>query len=251
MPVNSMSNILVFDASSSWCSAALSVEGTVYSVAELQPRKHAQLILPMIENLCQQANIKPKDLDGIAFGKGPGSFTGLRIAISVAQGLSLATGARLYGISSLKALAWQGMKQLSNESCDNKPSDHKQILAIMNAHMGEVFYAAYDNTEQGLVAVIEDSLCKPENVDVSQLEIAQLTGAGDGFQFSVELPDSIAALNSINEEISPMAESMMDLALQAWNNGSFTEADQQQPVYLRDTVAWKKLAEQPSLLKRS
>ncbi len=246
MSVNSMSNILVFDASSAWCSVALSVGGTLYSVAEMQPRKHAQLILPMIENLCGQANIKPKELDGIAFGKGPGSFTGLRIAISVAQGLSLATGARLYGISSLKALAWQGMKQLSGEQLSNK-----QMLAIMNAHMGEVFYAAYRNTKQGLIADIEDSLCKPEQVDLSLLDMPQWAGAGDGFQFSDELPDSIDSLKCIDEETYPMAESMMDLALEAWNNGSFTEAEHQQPVYLRDTVAWKKLAEQPSLLKRN
>jgi tRNA threonylcarbamoyladenosine biosynthesis protein TsaB len=251
MSVNSMSNILVFDASSAWCSVALSVGGTLYSVAEMQPRKHAQLILPMIENLCGQANIKPKELDGIAFGKGPGSFTGLRIAISVAQGLSLATGARLYGISSLKALAWQGMKQLSSEQLSNSQISDKPVLAIMNAHMGEVFYAAYRNAEEGLTAVIEDSLCKPEHVDLSSLDMPQWTGAGDGFQFSGELPDSIGTLKSINEETYPMAESMMDLALEAWNSGSFTEAEHQQPVYLRDTVAWKKLAEQPSLLKRN
>lgn len=235
-----MSNILVFDASSAWCSVALSVDGKLYAAAEMQPRKHAQLIMPMIEDVCLQANVKPADLDGIAFGKGPGSFTGLRIAISVAQGLSLATGARLYGISSLEALAWQGMKQVSET----------QILALMNAHMGEVFYAAYRNTENGLVEVIEDGLCKPEQLDVSLLDLTQWVGAGDGFQFLSELPESVNSLNSIHENIFPMAESMMDLAITAWDNGKFTEAELQQPVYLRDTVAWKKLAEQPSLLKK-
>ena len=240
MPVNSMSNILVLDASSAWCSVALSVKGILYSVAEKQPRKHAQLIMPMIEDVCQRAGIKPIELDGIAFGKGPGSFTGLRIAISVAQGLSLATGARLFGISSLEALAWQGMKELSNN----------QVLAIMNAHMGEVFYGAYRKTEQDLLAVIEDNLAKPEHVDLSALDIAQWLGAGDGFQFSAELPEDIANLISIDADIYPLAESMMDLALDAWKNDFFTAPELQQPVYLRDTVAWKKLAEQPSLLKK-
>ena len=240
MPVNSMSNILVLDASSAWCSVALSVKGILYSVAEKQPRKHAQLIMPMIEDVCQRAGIKPIELDGIAFGKGPGSFTGLRIAISVAQGLSLATGARLFGISSLEALAWQGMKELSNN----------QVLAIMNAHMGEVFYGAYRKTEQDLLAVIEDNLAKPEHVDLSALDIAQWLGAGDGFQFSAELPEDIANLISIDADIYPLAESMMDLALDAWKKDFFTAPELQQPVYLRDTVAWKKLAEQPSLLKK-
>jgi tRNA threonylcarbamoyladenosine biosynthesis protein TsaB len=240
MSVNSMSNILVLDASSAWCSVALSAKGTLYSAAEMQPRKHAQLIMPMIDDICQQAGIKPRELDGIAFGKGPGSFTGLRIAISVAQGLSLATGARLFGISSLEALAWEGMKQLSIQ----------QMLVIMNAHMGEVFYGAYRNTEQGLVAVIADSLGKPDQVDFSELDMPQWTGAGDGFQFSAELPESIADLDGIHQETSPMAESMMDLAMAAWNTDRFTAAEFQEPVYLRDTVAWKKLAEQPSLLKK-
>lgn len=235
-----MSNILVFDTSSAWCSVALSVKGTLYCTAQKQPRKHAQLIMPMIEDVCQRAGIKPVELDGIAFGKGPGSFTGLRIAISVAQGLSLATGARLYGISSLAALAWQGMEKLG---C-------RQVLAIMNAHMGEVFYGAYENTDSGIIAVIDDCLAKPEYVNFSTLALSQWVGAGDGFQFIEQLPAGTDTLKCIDEDIFPMAESMMTLALNAWDQGLFTEAELQQPVYLRDTVAWKKLAEQPSLLKR-
>jgi tRNA threonylcarbamoyladenosine biosynthesis protein TsaB len=250
MPVNSMSNILVFAASSAWCSVALNVNGVLYSLAEMQPRKHAQLIMPMIDDVCNRASIKAIEIDGIAFGKGPGSFTGLRIAISVAQGLSLATGARLYGISSLKALAWQGMKQLSNEHAPNKLPANEQVLAIMNAHMGEVFYGAYRNTEQGLVAVIDDSLAKPAQVNLAALEMSQWTGVGDGFQFTPELPGNITELKRVQEDTYPMAESMMDLALQAWEKDYFTAAELQQPVYLRDTVAWKKLAEQPSLLKK-
>jgi tRNA threonylcarbamoyladenosine biosynthesis protein TsaB len=246
MLVNSMSNILVFDASSSWCSAALSINGKLYSAAQLQPRKHAQLIMPMINDLCQQAGIKPKQLDGIAFGKGPGSFTGLRIAISVAQGLSLATGAKLFGISSLQALAWQGMKI----------TDAEYVIAIMNAHMGEVFYSAYQKTEHGLIAIVEDSLAKPEQVDFSRLTdnqaLADLSwlGAGDGFQFKEQMPQVMSVVETVDEEISAMAESMMDIALVAWQEDLFTAAEFQEPVYLRDTVAWKKLAEQPSLLKK-
>lgn len=242
MLIFSMSNILVFDTSSSWCSVALSANGRLYCLAEEQPRKQAQLIMPMIDNVCQQAGIKPKELDGIAFGKGPGSFTGLRIAISVAQGLSLATGARLYGMSSMQALAWQAMKQEGAE----------HVLAIMNAHMGEVFYGAYSKLADAMTeCVIPDALCRPEQVDISTLNPdLKWFGAGDGFQFEAELPDTVMQLSSINTRIAPLAESMMDLALQAWENDEFTAAEYQQPVYLRDTVAWKKLSEQPSLLKK-
>lgn len=241
-----MSNILVFDTSSSWCSAALNINGRLYSVSEKQPRKHAQLLMPMIDGLCQEAGIKPAQIDGIAFGKGPGSFTGLRIAISVAQGLALATGAKLYGISSLQALAWQAMKQ----------EGVTRVVAMMNAHMGEVFYGAYKNlNDSGIETVIDDALCKPEQVDLSTItndltaSISWL-GAGDGFQFEAELPEGIKQLSAIEQDVFPLAESMMDLAMVAWNNNEFTAAELQQPVYLRDTVAWKKLAEQPSLLKK-
>ena len=245
-----MSNILVFDASSSWCSVALSVNGTLYSAAEKQPRKHAQLIMPMIEGLCQQAGIQPNQLEGIAFGKGPGSFTGLRIAISVAQGLSLATGAKLYGISSLQALAWQAMKL----------TDADHVIAIMNAHMGEVFFAAYERGENNnasaahsplLTATLGDALTQPELVDISALNTASTwLGAGDGFEFIEQMPQVAEVIRDHDIALSPMAESMMDLALWAWQNNQFTTAEKQQPVYLRDTVAWKKLAEQPSLLKK-
>lgn len=255
-----MSNILVFDTSSSWCSVALSANGTLYSAAELQPRKHAQLIMPMIDEVFSKAGIKPNELDGIAFGKGPGSFTGLRIAISVAQGLSLATGARLYGMSSLRAAAWQAMKQ----------KDVEHVLTIANAHMGEVFYGAYSSVASHVVdqdspqinsqdekripvihCVIPDALCKPESVDISALD-KQLDwfGAGDGFQFEDELPAKVMELSAIDLGIAPLAESMMDIALLAWSEGKFTAPEYQQPVYLRDTVAWKKLSEQPSLLKK-
>lgn len=256
-----MSNILVFDTSSSWCSVALSANGTLHTMAELQPRKHAQLIMPMIDEVFNKAGIKPSELDGIAFGKGPGSFTGLRIAISVAQGLSLATGARLYGMSSLRAAAWQAMKQ----------KDAEHVLTITNAHMGEVFYGAYSSVSSHVVTerraqdsphdekhcpaihcVIPDTLCKPECVDISALD-QQLDwfGAGDGFQFENELPAKVMKLSAIDLDIAPLAESMMDIALLAWNKGEFTAPEYQQPVYLRDTVAWKKLSEQPSLLKKT
>ena len=243
-----MSNILVFDTSSAWCSVTLSAKGIIHSVAEMQPRKHAQLIMPMIDDVCQRAGIKPTELDGIAFGKGPGSFTGVRIAISVAQGLSLATGARLYGISSLAALAWQGMKKMTDASTDSLAA--QQVLAVMNAHMGEVFYGAYHYSDHRLEAVIEDRLTKPAGVDISTLEASNWIGMGDGFQFLTEMPEAVSSLNSIDEDVYPMAESMMDLAIRAWDDGLFTAAELQEPVYLRDTVAWKKLAEQPSLLKR-
>ena len=140
------------------------------------------------------------------------------------------------------------MKKMTDASTDSLAA--QQVLAVMNAHMGEVFYGAYHYSDHRLEAVIEDRLTKPAGVDISTLEASNWIGMGDGFQFLTEMPEAVSSLNSIDEDVYPMAESMMDLAIRAWDEGLFTAAELQEPVYLRDTVAWKKLAEQPSLLKR-
>lgn len=240
-----MANILVFDTSSQWCSVSLSADGELYSRAELQPRKHAQLLLPMIDAVLAEAGISPQKLDGVAYGKGPGSFTGLRIAISAAQGICLATETPALGISSLEALAWQAMEKYSVA----------HVLAITNAHMGEVFCGAYrrniqSETKQGLLAAeFEDCLIQPDNFDPKCVEdIKTYIGAGDGFPLLV--PEQYDGIASVDEDIAPLASSMMALAQNAWERQSFSPIEEHQPVYLRDTVAWKKLSEQPSLLKK-
>jgi len=237
-----MANLLVFDTSTEWCSAAVISEQGRFHVAQQQPRKHAQLLMPMIDDVMKQAQMTPAQLDGIAFGKGPGSFTGLRIAISVAQGLCLASGAKALGISTLQALAWQAMKI---HPC-------KQVLASINAHMGEVFYGGYRATEGAPEAIVADGLCKPEAFDFNQFDQPeQWFGAGDGLALLKDsMPEKVAGLSSADAELAPLAAQMLDLAIVAWQRGEFTDIDQQQPVYLRDSVAWKKLSEQPSLLKK-
>jgi len=237
-----MANLLVFDTSTEWCSAAVITEHGRFHTAEQQARKHAQLLMPMIDDVLKQAGIRPAELDGIAFGKGPGSFTGLRIAISVAQGLCLASGAKALGISTLQGLAWQTMQETNAD----------KVLACLNAHMGEVFYGGYQKTEQAPQAIVADALCKPENFDFDLFApAADWQGAGDGMKLLADSSaEQIASLSAVHADKVPLAEKMLDLALFAWQQGQFTEIDQQQPVYLRDSVAWKKLSEQPSLLKK-
>lgn len=235
-----MANLLVFDTSTEWCSAAVINERGRFYVADKQPRKHAQLLMPMIEDVMQQAGMRPAELDGIAFGKGPGSFTGLRIAISVAQGLCLATGAKALGVSSLQALAWHAMQTTD------------AVLACMNAHMGEVFYAAYRSTDRAPEALLKDALCRPEGFDFKSFSKAgDWHAAGDGLSLlEAAAPEKMAEFPFQHPQLAPQAETLLDLAVMAWENGEFSEIDQQQPVYLRDSVAWKKLSEQPSLLKK-
>jgi len=241
-----MTNLLVVDASSSFCSVAVQKGEQRFSAQQEQPRKQAQILLPMVKDILAQAELSVNELDGIAFGSGPGSFTGIRIATSIIQGLSLANEIPVYGISSLQAQAWQAYKLHGWEN----------ILPIMNAHMGELFLAGYQIQDNQLVELSQPQVIKTENLSETNLISVLPTGqywkvAGDGAGFIDEFPNDLQQLiNEHDSGVRTIAESMLDLAITAWQQNEFDRAETQQPVYLRDSVAWKKVSEQPSLLKR-
>ena len=227
-----MTTLLVVDASSTLCSVALTHQQQTWHLVEEQPRRQAQLLLPMVAEVLKRAQISKHELQGIAYGRGPGSFTGIRIAASVTQGLSLALSLPVCGISSLLALAQAAFLQ----------TDAAQVLAVMNAHMGEVFWGRFARHAdlcqiQGIEQVGIPELCANE--------IKNFSGAlaGDGLTLLPEYDQSLAKLQ-------PQASMMLPLALHAWQQGLFSSIEQHLPVYLRDSVAWKKLDEQPSLLRR-
>lgn len=241
-----MANLLVLDASASECSVALSVNGEVTDTCQSQPRKQTQVLMPMVKSLLTNANVKPSELDGIAFGNGPGSFTGIRIATSLVQGLSLAHDIPVLGISSLQGQAWQAYKT----------HGWQNVIAIMNAHMGEIFLAAYQIKDDKIECLQPPKVLKLENLAQLQLEDKILADqswniAGDGAQFLEQMPQSLQQkIAQCDEQAVPMANTMLQLAEKAWQQDLFTDAEQQQPVYLRDSVSWKKISEQPSLLKK-
>ena len=241
-----MTNLLVVDASSSICSVAVQKGEQRFSAQQEQPRKQAQILLPMVKDILAQAELSVEQLDGIAFGSGPGSFTGIRIATSIIQGLSLMNDIPVYGMSSLQAQAWQA----------HKLHGWKNILPIMNAHMGELFLAAYQIQDDQLVELSQPQVIKTENLSqadlVSILEDGQSWKvAGDGSEFIQQFPNDLQQLIEDHDtSVRPIADSMMDLAVIAWQQNKYDRAETQQPVYLRDSVAWKKVSEQPSLLKR-
>lgn len=227
-----MTTLLVVDASSTLCSVALTHQQQTWHLVEEQPRRQAQLLLPMVAEVLQRAQISKSELQGIAYGRGPGSFTGIRIAASVTQGLALALSLPVYGISSLQALAQAAFVQTSAT----------QVMAIMNAHMGEIFWASFVREAELSRALSVERVGAPE---FCAQDIKSFSGllAGDGLAFLPEQDQSWAGLQ-------PLAEMMLPLALDAWHKNLFSQADQHLPVYLREGVAWKKLDEQPSLLRR-
>ena len=229
-----MSCLLIVDASSSLCSVALSQGDVSWSQCEDQPRRHAQRLLPMVDDILSAAGIKKAQLQGIAYGRGPGSFTGIRIAASVLQGIAFALDLPVCGISSLQSVA---LKALQNTQADN-------VMAIMDAHMGEVFWGHFQRDGELCHLVGTEHVGSP---DQCLQALANFDGiaAGDG----LTLP-AFSACAQDWATVQPQADIMLLLAQAAWQRGEFGSAEQHQPVYLRDSVAWKKLDEQPSLLRR-
>src|SRR5690554_5815499 len=135
--------LLALDTATEACSAALLHEGRVFHCAEVVPREHAQRLLPMIESLLQQAQIQLEQVDALVFGRGPGAFTGVRIATGMVQGLAFATGKPVIGISNLAALAQRAYRE----------HGATQVCAAIDARMDEVYWGCYQAVE-GIMELI-------------------------------------------------------------------------------------------------
>lgn len=233
-----MTQILAFDTSAESCSVALWIDGDCEIRQELAPRRHAQLLLPMIQDVMSARQRQFADLDLIAFGRGPGSFTGLRIAAGVAQGLSFGADIPVMPISNLKAMALQAA-----ESGKQGP-----ILSVIDARMDEVYWGLFEaQLDQSSGKVLEvqtigdEKVSPPEKVMLAGSQPCY--GIGNGLQFKdrfpVETQDSLAGLN---KDAIPQAQTVAKLAYLEWQAGrKGVEALEAKPVYIRDEVAWKKL----------
>ena len=227
-----MTAILALETSTEACSAALLLEDQegqkIISRFELAPRAHTKLILPMLEEVLQEAGLQLKHIDAIAFGRGPGAFTGLRIAAGVAQGLALSIDKPVIPVSTLAALALQA---LQHENANRNDSPRRHIIAALDARMGEVYWGHFiDQVLQG-----EERVAKPynmlENVPPNTLAI----GSGwDAYRDELARDDVFLIENQL-----PGAASIAQLALDSCRQGASVDAAFAQPVYIRDKVAEK------------
>ncbi|GAA4899076.1 tRNA (adenosine(37)-N6)-threonylcarbamoyltransferase complex dimerization subunit type 1 TsaB [Ferrimonas pelagia] len=221
--------ILLVDTATENCSAALFVDGKVTAEATEAPREHSQRILPMIDGLLADAGLKLNDLDAIAFGQGPGSFTGIRIGISMVQGLALGADLPVLPISNLATMAQGAIDQGATE-----------VIAAIDARMGEVYFGHYV-AEQG-VAVLkgEEQVIAPDAL-LAQWQLGdEVVAVGTGFETYPQLADDARILINTDCRL-PTAEMMVPLALPLWRDGQAQAIEAVEPVYLRNTVAWKKL----------
>lgn len=215
--------ILALETSTEYCSVALWQDGITLAHSELAGQKHSELLMPMLAALLQDAGVRLNQCDRIAFGSGPGSFTGVRIACGVAQGLALGADLQVAGICTLLALA-QG-------------SGHSRVIAALDARMGEIYCAAYEMQNEGWTTVYEPCLCKPEDAPI--VAGADWFGAGSGFAaFSEALQKRYQGqLNGMNVDAVPQAADIAALGALRFAQG--LDEALAQPFYLRDKVALK------------
>ncbi len=217
--------ILAIETATEACSAALDINDQCKLRFEIAPRRHTELILPMIDDLLREADIEVKDLDAIAFGQGPGAFTGVRVAIGVAQGLAFAHDLPLIPVSTLAALA----QHFANE--------HNYVASAIDARMQEIYWGLYKKDDSGLMLpLIKEEVCSP--TDFSIPCEGDWFGAGTGWEtYSEELQSRFnRKLAAINGDALPSASDIITLAKAAYSEGKAISAEAASPVYLRNKI---------------
>jgi len=230
-------NLLVIDTATEACSVALEVNGQIFSRFEICPQQHSQRILSLLDEVLKEAQVKLSELDYLGFGRGPGSFTGVRIATGILQGLALGTSLPVVGISTLAAMAQQAIAQHKMPQGYAEEAQGGQITCAIDARMSEVYFARYVNASGIAKLVNEEQVLPPEEALES---IQRSVGVGTGWQAYPQLSEH-AQVDIAEDILYPNALFMLPLAKQAFVNGEACEAEQIQPVYLRDKVTWKKL----------
>jgi len=219
-------NLLAIETATETVSVALAVSGEVIERYEHAPRQHAELLLPWVESVLAEAGIGFSSLDAIAFSRGPGSFTSLRIGIGVVQGLAWASDRPVIPVSSLAATA---------QSAFNEGGS---ALVALDARMNEVFTGTFEANDDGImIPVSNEKVCGPEDIQVPVN--SETYGIGIGFDRYKALDKLSGQLVGIRSDIWPRASSVLTLAQHWLLTNEALPAEQAQPVYLRDNVAKK------------
>ncbi|HMM71788.1 MAG TPA: tRNA (adenosine(37)-N6)-threonylcarbamoyltransferase complex dimerization subunit type 1 TsaB [Rhodocyclaceae bacterium] len=214
--------IIAIDTSGDWGSAALHVDGAVRELGESHRGQHSECILGWIRRLLDEAGIGFAQIDGYAFGAGPGSFTGLRLAAAVTQGLALACDRPVIAVPSLEALA---------AGCG-----HPRVLACIDARMNQVYVAAYERVDASWRCVREAEACAPAALP---LPAGVWFGAGDGFaRYCDSLPHGWqSAIPEFDADARVTAAVVAECALARYVRGDVVDPARVEPLYVRDKVA--------------
>ncbi len=228
--------LLALDTSTEACSVALQLGADILSLDEVCPQQHSKRVLPMVQQLLNQAGVALKDLDGIVFGRGPGSFTGVRIGVGVAQGLAFGAGLPLYGVSTLAAMA-QAAQRLHGAD---------KVVAAIDARMAEVYLGCYQLDANGLMQLLGTEIArKPLELAAADIPLsfgtAPVFGVGTGFQTYAEALTAWQPVQISPQILFPSARDMLTLSTAAFAKGLFVAPELAEPTYVRDEVTWQKL----------
>ncbi|MET0654347.1 MAG: tRNA (adenosine(37)-N6)-threonylcarbamoyltransferase complex dimerization subunit type 1 TsaB [Pseudoxanthomonas sp.] len=255
--------LLAFETATEACSVALYVDGQIIERHEIAPRLHAEYALPWAEELLSQAGIKRSQLDLIAISRGPGAFTGVRLAIALGQGIALALGKPMVGVSTLMAIAaalpppsrrqgrdGEGLRDspeglpTQNQPPPNLPlhsqgeGPKERILAAIDARMGEVYVGAFERNGEGLIAVSTEVVSAPDKVVLPD-DQGGWHAVGTGFSAAGNALQAHLAsqLLSVDATVLPHAADVARLAVAAYARGEALAPERVEPAYLRNNVA--------------
>ncbi|GAA6166437.1 tRNA (adenosine(37)-N6)-threonylcarbamoyltransferase complex dimerization subunit type 1 TsaB [Sessilibacter corallicola] len=223
--------ILALESSAETCSVALTDGHQDYIQIRHEPRQHAKMFLPLVQTVLDQAGFTLKDLDAIAFGRGPGSFTGLRICMSVVQGLAYGAEIPVIPISTLEGLAYSAQRNLLLP-------EGSTVVAGFDARMSEVYLGCFNVVNGTTVLQNAESVIGIEAAKepASQLQLKTACFVGSAWKI-----EQLAEFSSPEmSDLSVTAEDILGLAKREFLNGNVMSVENAQPVYLRDDVAWEK-----------
>lgn len=231
-----MTGLLAIETATDACSVAVYLDGQLRERHTIAPRQHSKLLYAQLEELLPGGKLREQGVEAIAYGCGPGSFTGLRIAASAVQGLAYSSNLRAIAVPTLAVLAQSALHQGEVEAGD-------AVLCVLDARVNEVYGAVYAFEEH--LAVLREGpwVCAPS--EMSPDEPGLLRAVGSGCSFLGQFPQALRTrIHSNNPELLPFARDIIPLALAKYARGEFQSPRQVQPVYVRDEITWKKLAEQ-------
>lgn len=222
--------LLAVDTATEACSAAILVGSEIRQKLVIAPRKHAELILSMVDELISDAGISLTQLDALAFGRGPGSFTGIRIAAGITQGMAYAANIPVVPISNLAALA---------QSVADKDK-HANIFSAIDARMKEIYWCEYNTLADGMVTpACDETVSSPDKATLTSSDSIKYFGVGSGWKTYADVLSKTLNHNivEIAPEALPQAKDILTLAKRDFEQGKYVEADKAIPVYLRNKVA--------------
>jgi len=221
--------LLAVETSTDACSVALFVDGNILEKFEIAPREHTQLILPMVDSLMAEAQLQPRQLDGVALSRGPGSFTGVRIATGVAHGIAFGADLPVILVSTLAAIAQDFFNRF----------EAGVSFTAMDARMDEIFWGVYRSNALGLAELMGDEAVTP----AAKAVFPDVQGFGVGSGWAVHGETLMARLGQrvqrVESLVWPRAACVSQLGAYDFANGKAVPVEQAMPVYLRDKVAKK------------